>query len=94
MNPTNDPDLTSFVEVEPESHFPIQNLPYGLARPKNGGESFLCSAIGNYVVNLAELEAAGVFDGPQLNGEHVFRAGTLNDFMELEREASADAGAP
>ncbi len=91
MNPTNDPDLTSFVEVEPESHFPIQNLPYGLARPKNGGESFLCSAIGDYVVNLAELEAAGVFDGPQLDGKHVFRSSTLNDFMELGRKAWAEA---
>lgn len=91
MNPTNDPNLTSFIEVKPESHFPIQNLPYGLARPKKGGEAFLCSAIGDYVVDLAELEAAGVFDGPQLDGKHVFRAGTLNDFMELGRKAWAEA---
>lgn len=91
MNPTNDPSLSSFIEVEQESHFPIQNLPYGLARPKNGGEAFLCTAIGNYVVNLAELEAAGVFDGPQLDGKHVFRASTLNDFMELGRKAWAEA---
>ena len=32
MNPTNDPALRSFVPVPPVSHFPIQNLPYGVFR--------------------------------------------------------------
>jgi fumarylacetoacetase len=29
MDP-NDPKLRSFVPVAPDSHFPIQNLPYGV----------------------------------------------------------------
>lgn len=87
MHPTNDPKLTSFVEVDPKSHFPIQNLPYGVARSKESGEVFICSAIGDYVVNLSELDAAGVFDGPKLDGKHVFRERTLNKFMELGPEA-------
>ena len=32
MHP-NDPKLRSFIEVDPSSHFPIQNLPYGVIRP-------------------------------------------------------------
>lgn len=91
MHPTNDPNLESFVDVEAESHFPIQNLPYGVARSKADGEVFICTAIGNFVVNLAELDAAGVFDGPQLDGKHVFRERTLNKFMEMGPEAWGEA---
>jgi len=91
MHPTNDPNLESFIEVDSDSHFPIQNLPYGVARSKDDGEVFICTAIGNYVVNLAELDAAGVFDGPELDGKPVFRERTLNSFMELGRSAWAEA---
>jgi len=91
MHPTNDPNLESFIEVDSDSHFPIQNLPYGVARSKDDGEVFICTAIGDYVVNLAELDAAGVFDGPELDGKPVFRERTLNSFMELGRPAWAEA---
>lgn len=91
MNPTNDPELESFIEVDSDSHFPIQNLPYGVARSKDSGEVFICTAIGDHVVNLTELDAAGAFDGPQLDGKPVFRESTLNDFMELGPEAWAEA---
>lgn len=91
MHPTNDPSLKSFIEVKPDSHFPIQNLPYGVARPKNGGEVFICTAIGDFVVNLAELSAAGVFDGPELDGKRVFSESTLNNFMALGHKAWAEA---
>ena len=30
MNPTTDPALRSWVPVPADSHFPIQNLPYGV----------------------------------------------------------------
>jgi fumarylacetoacetase len=91
MHPTNDPNLEPFVDVDPDSHFPIQNLPYGVARSKETGEVFICSAIGDNVVNLNELDAAGVFDGPELDGKPVFRERTLNSFMELGRKAWAEA---
>ncbi|TYP93912.1 fumarylacetoacetate hydrolase [Fodinibius salinus] len=90
MNSTNDPTLESFVDVDSQSHFPIQNLPYGLANPGDG-DSFLCSAIGDYVVNLAALEAAGHFDGPHLEGAEVFQEQTLNKFMGLGRDAWTEA---
>ena len=91
MHPTNDPKLTSFIDVAPESHFPIQNLPYGVCRPREGGEVFICTAIGEYVLNLAELEQAGVFDGPQLDGKRVFSERTLNKFMSMDRKAWLEA---
>ncbi|MDZ7772541.1 MAG: fumarylacetoacetase [Balneolaceae bacterium] len=96
MHATNDPELESFVDVDPQSHFSIQNLPYGVARPKSGeteppGEPFICTAIGDFVVNLAELEAAGHFDGPELEGTKVFHSSTLNRFMSLGRPAWREA---
>lgn len=93
MHPTNDPNLSSFIEVDPDSHFPIQNLPYGVCRPKTGGAIFICTAIGDYVLNLTELEKAGVFDGPELDGREVFNESTLNRFMELGHPAWSEARA-
>ncbi len=87
---TNDPNLKSFIDVEPESHFPIQNLPYGVCKNKSGGEVFICTAIGNFIVNLKKLEAQGVFDGPELDGKQVFNERSLNKFMALGHKAWAE----
>src|SRR5215475_6596061 len=57
----NDPGLRSFIDVPPDSHFPIQNLPFGFFRRKGGiGLSELGVAIGEYVLGLTELNRAGV----------------------------------
>lgn len=59
--------LKSFVEVSPDCHFPIQNLPYGVFRP--GGPRSAPRpgvAIGDYVLDLSEIADAGLFDGPIL----------------------------
>lgn len=93
MHKTNDPNLRSFIDVKPESHFPIQNLPYGVCRMKSGGEVFICTAIGEYVLNLKKLETKGVFDGPELDGKRVFNERTLNKFMGMGRKAWAEARA-
>jgi len=91
MNATNDPSLKSFIPVNPDSHFPIQNLPYGIFKPKSGGSPRIGTAIGDYVLDLAELEDAGVFDGPELDGEHVFDSTSLNAFMAMGRNAWKEA---
>lgn len=91
MNKTNEPNLKSFIEINPDSHFPIQNLPYGVCKPKDGGGVFICTAIGDYVLNLKELEEAGVFDSPELDGKRVFNERSLNKFMTLGRKAWSEA---
>ncbi|HEV8422334.1 MAG TPA: hypothetical protein VGQ40_03255, partial [Chthoniobacterales bacterium] len=52
--------LHSFVELSPESHFPIQNLPYGIFRPP-GGKARAGVAIGDLVLDLGLLEEEGFF---------------------------------
>ena len=51
----------SWVEYSPENHFPIQNLPFGLAAPKGQSESVVV-AIGGFALDLRVLMEAGVID--------------------------------
>lgn len=76
----NDPKLRSFIDVAPDSHFPIQNLPYGVFSAKDGLAPRVGVAIGDYVLDLWELEQDGRFDTGELI---VFAAGALNPFMSL-----------
>jgi fumarylacetoacetase len=91
MDPTTDPALRSWVAVAPESHFPIQNLPYGVFRPRPGDLPRVGVAIGDHVLDLAALEAAGLLDTPALRGRAVFGQPALNDFMALGRRAWREA---
>jgi len=53
------PSAKSWVRVDPESHFPIQNLPFGVA---NVGEDVptLVSRIGDFAVDILGLIDGGV----------------------------------
>jgi fumarylacetoacetase len=84
MNPTTDPALRSFVPVPAESHFPIQNLPYGVFRRRSGGTPHIGVAIGNMVLDLCVLQEEACFEEcPSLQGQPAFIAPTLNAFMAL-----------
>jgi fumarylacetoacetase len=93
MDPTNDPALRSFVPVAADSHFPIQNLPYGVFRRRSGGEPHGGVAIGDQVLDLALLEEHGLLDVPSLRGRRVFAEPALNAFMALGRTAWDEARA-
>jgi fumarylacetoacetase len=89
MNPTTDPGLRSWVAVPPESHFPIQNLPYGSFRRRPAGGRSVGVAIGDRILDLTALEARDLLDLPALGGRRVFQAGRLNEFLSLGRPAWA-----
>ncbi len=83
---------TSFIPVPPLSHFPIQNLPYGVFIPTPDVPPRVGVAIGEYVLDLAVLEAAGYFKGcfdtdARLYAGGVFAQPTLNAFMGLGQMA-------
>lgn len=52
-------DARSWLEVAPDSDFPIQNLPFGVANHKGRGEGLVC-AIGDYALDLPVLMEAGL----------------------------------
>jgi len=80
MHP-NDPKLRSFIDVDPSSDFPIQNLPYGVFFTPEQPDLRVGVAIGDFVLDLAALEAAGLIRFENANG--VFAQSSLNAFMAL-----------
>lgn len=88
MIKANDPKLKSWVEVPPQSDFPIQNLPFGIFKTK-----YLSPvagvAIGNHVLDLVYLHEHGYLDGLGLP-PGIFNQKYLNDFIALGRKKSRD----
>ena len=86
MNATHDPRLRSFIEVAPDSHFPIQNLPFGVFSSPDSTSARVGVAIGDQILDLAALEARGFFRD-MLHHEHVFDQPCLNKFLALGPDA-------
>jgi len=78
--------LKSFIEVSPDSHFPIQNLPFGIFQPR-GGKPRAGVAIGDFVADLSVLEELGHFRSPEFRGQKPFSEDSLNSFLALGRPA-------
>src|SRR5699024_4636477 len=76
--------MESYINVSSESHFPIQNLPYGVFRHQNG-EAHVGVAIGQLILDLTILENEGYFI-KILRGDKVFQKGSLNNFMDKGKE--------
>ena len=76
----------SFIEVNRDSHFPIQNLPYGVFSTENNGAPRIGVAIGDYVLDLSVLEKEGLFKEIMMDVAPIFNRPTLNDFMSLGRD--------
>ncbi|MEU5990877.1 fumarylacetoacetase [Spirillospora sp. NPDC047418] len=71
----------SWVDVDEDAGFGIENLPYGVfARP--GELPRVGVAIGDRVLDLAEMSAAGLVED-----RHYFASGSLNAFMVAGRPA-------
>ncbi|HXT57624.1 MAG TPA: fumarylacetoacetase [Pirellulales bacterium] len=89
MPSTTSPDLRSFVPVPPDSHFPIQNLPYGVFRPKAGGEPRVGAAVGELILDLAAVETRSLLkiQNRGQGAQSIFAQASLNAFMALGPEA-------
>ncbi|MBC62508.1 MAG: fumarylacetoacetase [Zetaproteobacteria bacterium] len=73
------PELKSFIEVEQNSDFPIQNLPYGVFKCKNKPTPRVGVAIGSMLIDLDCLESKGLLKLSQ----KVFHHSSLNEFINL-----------
>ncbi len=78
------PALESFIDVRRDSHFPVQNLPFGIFKSKQGTPR-VGVAIGEYVLDLSILEELGHFRSPEFQDRHVFSQDCLNAFLALGR---------
>ncbi|XP_010286314.1 PREDICTED: LOW QUALITY PROTEIN: fumarylacetoacetase-like [Phaethon lepturus] len=82
----------SFIQVDKDSDFPLQNLPYGVFSTKEEPRHRLGVAIGDQILDLSVIKH--LFNGPALaKHQHVFDQPTLNAFMGLGRAAWTEARA-
>lgn len=84
-DPTTDPSLRSWVDVPKTSDFPIQNLPLGVFRVA-GDAPRVGVAIGESVLDLAELDGAGLLAQTGASPGS-FAADSLHPLLEAGRSA-------
>jgi len=84
MIKANDSTIKTWLSVSENSDFPIQNIPFGIA--KKDGDVFVASRIGDTVINLYKVARLGHFN---INNE-VFSSCRLNDFMLLGKQVTRD----
>jgi fumarylacetoacetase len=85
MNKTNDPGLRSWMPMDEESDFPVQNLPFGMFRTNSTPPS-AATRIGDTVISLHALAKRGFFHKTGIDPE-VFNRPGLNDFIALGKPA-------
>ncbi|MFM7565980.1 MAG: fumarylacetoacetase, partial [Flavobacteriales bacterium] len=86
MISANNPSLTSWLEVPPNSDFPIQNLPFGVASTQEN-EGFVATRIGDHIINLAALHEHGYLEGLSFSVED-FKTLTLNAMMKKGKQSN------
>lgn len=80
----NNPSLVSWVPVDSNSDFSIQNLPFGIYS-NSSVKHHACSAIGEYIIDLYELANLGLLSNLPFHKE-VFDQPYLNGMMEYGKE--------
>ncbi len=88
---TNDPQLRSWVESanNPQTDFPIQNLPFGVFRHVSGhGQPAICVAIGDRILDLRGCQQDGLLEDLAPSIQEACTAQSLNPLMALGRGAA------
>ncbi len=88
MDDTHDPARRSWVEsAQGATDFPIQNLPFGIFRPRDDDEPPRAGmAIGDQILDLAACHDEGWFSGTADGAGAALASATLNPLMRLGRE--------
>lgn len=75
----NDPSLNTWLDVDENSDFPIQNIPFGVFLSPEDIIT-IGTRIGDHVIDLGALHQLGYFEGIPLTDD-IFLQDTLNDFI-------------
>ncbi|WP_046745492.1 fumarylacetoacetase [Kordia zhangzhouensis] len=78
-NTTNNPNRKTWLEVSPDSDFPIQNIPFGVFLTRDDVIT-IGTRIGDYAIDLGALHQLGYFEGIPLTDD-IFLQDSLNDFI-------------
>ena len=87
INSTHDATLKSWVTSanDPNSDFPIQNLPFGVFTRPNGIDA-VGVAIGDQILSISECHSAGLFEGPAADAAKRCGGSTLHQLIALGRK--------
>ncbi|MFN6571735.1 fumarylacetoacetase [Dendronalium sp. ChiSLP03b] len=91
-NATHDPHLRSWVESanQPDTDFPIQNLPFGVFRSQNSNQpSHIGVAIGDQILDLSLCYKAGLLQGLPEHVQVACAAPNLNQIIAMGSEAAS-----
>ncbi len=80
----NDPTRKSWIDIPSHSHFPIQNIPFGVFLTRDDIIT-IGTRIGDYAIDLGALHQLGYFKGIDLTDD-IFLQDTLNDFISDGRK--------
>jgi len=83
MIKANKPAIKSWLMIEVKSDFPIQNIPFGVFKPKHLTSPRAGTRLGNYVIDLSAIAAKGYFKEEGIEHNNVFFSDSLNDFIAL-----------
>lgn len=72
--------MNSWINIPKQSDFSIYNIPFGIGSVN--GNTFVCTRIGDQVLNLDQLAATNFFDG-LVDDLSVFKQSSLNAFIGL-----------
>src|ERR1043165_3910344 len=86
LEKVNNPSLKSWIEVDPSSDFPIQNLPFGIFKTQSSSPR-VGVAIGDQVLDLAILNHLGFLEKLKIDNS-VFHNQYLNDLMALGKSTT------
>lgn len=75
----NDPSRKSWLHVQADSDFPIQNIPFGVFLTRDDVIT-IGTRIGDYAIDLGALQQLNYFEGIDLTDD-MFMQDTLNDFI-------------
>lgn len=92
INSTHNPSLRSWIESanQKDTDFPIQNLPFGVFRPRNSNNSRIGVAIGDRILDLAACCQVGLLQELPQELQIACTAPKLNQLMAMgSRAASA-----
>ena len=76
---TNDPNRKSWIGYSSDSHFPIQNIPFGVFLTRDNVIT-IGTRIGDWAIDLGALQELGYFEGVPLTDD-MFMQDSLNDFI-------------
>ena len=79
--------LKSFIDISPDCDFPLENLPFGVFKPRADATARIGVALADQIVDLSALEAGGLFKELTPETAAATTRNCLNGFLALGRPA-------